>query len=54
MIVENAELVIKLAQEAQDPSLINQDTAELHEWFAAYRTALVQMTNQGGEMVPMP
>ena len=32
---------------------MNQETAKLHERFAAYRTALAQMTDQGGEMVPL-
>ena len=52
-IVENIELMIQLAQEIHDPGLINQETAELHEMFAVYRTALVQMINQGGEMVSL-
>ena len=34
--------------------MINQKTAELHERFAAYRTALAKMTDQGGEIVPLP
>ena len=53
-LVESAELVIQWAQEAQDPGLINQETAELHKRFAAYKTALAQMTNQGSEMVSLP
>ena len=53
-IVENTELVIQLAQEVKGSGLINQEIAELHKRFAAYRTALEQMTDQGGEMVPLP
>ena len=53
-LVENAELVKQLSYKAQDPGLINQETAELYERFAAYRTALAQMTDQGGEMVSLP
>ena len=53
-LIENAELVIQLAYEAQDPRLINQEISELHERCAAYRTALAQMTDQGSEMVFLP
>ena len=53
-ILENSELVIQLAQELQNPGLINQDTAELHERFAAYRTVLAKMTDQEGKIVPLP
>ena len=52
-IVENSELMIQLVQEVQDPGLINQEIAELHERFAAYRAILAQMSDQGGEMVPL-
>ena len=52
-LVESAELVIQWAQEAQDPGLINQETAELHKRFAAYKTTFSQMTNQGSEMVSL-
>ena len=34
--------------------MINQETAELHKRFAAYRAILAQMSNQGGEMLPLP
>ena len=54
VIVENAKLTIQLAYKAQDPCLINQENAELCERFAAYRTALAQMTDQGSEMVSLP
>ena len=53
-LVEKAELVRQLAWEVQDPGLINQETAELHERFATFRTVLVQMTKQGSEMVSLP
>ena len=52
-LLENAELVIQLAWEVQDPGLINQKTAELHERVSAYRTALAQITDQGSEMVSL-
>ena len=43
-----------MAYKARDPCLINQETAELCERFAAYRTSLAQMTDQGSEMVSLP
>ena len=43
-----------MASKAQDPGLINQETAEPCERFAAYRIVLVQMTDQGNEIVSLP
>ena len=42
-----------MAWEAQNPGLINQETAELRERFATFRTELAQMSDQGDEMVSL-
>ena len=34
--------------------MINQEITELHERFAAYRKVLAQITDQGGDIVPLP
>ena len=43
-----------MAKEVQNPGLIDQEIAELHERFAAYKIVLSQMTNQAGKMLPLP
>ena len=43
-----------MAQEIQDPCLINQETTELCDMFATFSTSLAQMTNQESEMVSLP
>ena len=53
-LVENVKLVIQMAQEIQDPYLINQETTELCEIFSTFSTSLAQMTNQGSIMVSLP